>query len=288
MGQSIGSRERAKKRPSSSGEHLCARLAAHALLPPPLLPPSTMDSAALRELAKEREARQRPGHGASAAAAKPSAALPWGRSSSSSSTASSSAPPANLLSAHRSIRLARMFGFGANLLAILCLVLGCGRYTVGILLLGGIGLARAGGQFVHNLLPPMLLEKPTPPTGAEIASAASAGLYCMEGAKSLGTSVSAEYALALDSLAFTCTYGQKNCLTTVRRPLALAGRTGQKSQLPRFPHPCPDAAAHKIPTPASPSAPLRRTCTAAARPAWARSLGWWEASCARGSFGAES
>jgi len=107
-----------------------------------------------------------------------------------------------------------MFGFGANLLAILCLVLGCGRYTVGILLLGGIGLARAGGQFVHNLLPPMLLEKPTPPTGAEIASAASAGLYCMEGAKSLGTSVSAEYALALDSLAFTCTYGQKNCLTT--------------------------------------------------------------------------
>lgn len=39
------------------------------------------------------------------------------------------------------------------------------------------------------------------------------GLFCMEGMKSFSTSFSAEYALALDSLAYVCTYGKKNCLT---------------------------------------------------------------------------
>lgn len=113
------------------------------------------------------------------------------------------------MSAHRSIRLARMFGFAANLLAVLCLILGCGRYTIGFFLVGGIGLARAGGRFVHGLLPPILLEKTAPPTDAEIAAASNAGLYCVAGAKDFANSVVAEYALALDSLAFTCTYGNK-------------------------------------------------------------------------------
>ena len=35
----------------------------------------------------------------------------------------------------------------------------------------------------------------------------------MDGVKDFGASWGAEYALALDSLAFVCTYGKKNCLT---------------------------------------------------------------------------
>ena len=106
-----------------------------------------------------------------------------------------------------------MFALGLNILAVVCLVLGFGRYTVGVLLLSGVGLARGGAQLVHGLLPPMLLEKSAPPTDAEVAAASNAGFYCVEGLKNFSTSLSAEYALALDSLAFTCTYGNKNCLT---------------------------------------------------------------------------
>jgi len=51
------------------------------------------------------------------------------------------------------------------------------------------------------------------PTEAEIAAAAASGLFCVDGVKNFGASFAAEYALALDSLAFVCTYGKKNCLT---------------------------------------------------------------------------
>ena len=59
----------------------------------------------------------------------------------------------------------------------------------------------------------MLIESPKPPTDAEIERAGGAGLYCVEGVKNISTALPLEYSLALDSLAFTCTYGKKNCLT---------------------------------------------------------------------------
>jgi len=164
-----------------------------------------MDAADLRALAQEREARRRP-----AATASPSAPLP-------ASWAARKPPPAaapsSLLSAHRSIRLARMFAVGLHLLTVLCLVLGCGRYTIGLLFLGGLGLARGGGAFLHGLLPPMLLEAQQPPTAEQMAAAATVGLYSLSGVKDFGNSAPQEWALALDSLAFVCTYGKKNCLT---------------------------------------------------------------------------
>ena len=111
------------------------------------------------------------------------------------------------MSAHRSIRLARMFGFAANLLAVLCLILGCGRYTIGFFLVGGIGLARAGDALSTGCCHQFCLRR-LPPTDAEIAAASNAGLYCAAGAKDFANSVVAEYALALillHSLAPTAT-----------------------------------------------------------------------------------
>ena len=69
---------------------------------------------------------------------------------------------------------------------------------------------------------------PKPPTDAEMAAAAAAGLYCVEGVKNFGASLASEWALALDSLAFVCTYGKKNCLTNdmYRGELSLGKITG--------------------------------------------------------------
>ena len=170
----------------------------------------------LRQLAKEREARRGVPSPASSAApsssSKASAApsLPWARSASTATSA-----PAGVVSApsnaHRSIRLARMFGFGVNLVALLLLALGLGWRTVVVVFLAGVGLARGGGRICHNALPDMLIETSRPPTDAEIESAGREGLYSLEGAKRFSTALASEYALALDSLAFVCTYGKKNC-----------------------------------------------------------------------------
>lgn len=177
-----------------------------------------MDGADLRALAKEREAR-RAASGADVRSASPAKTkssggpLPWGRPAAAAGGSAASAAPAQLMSAHRSIRLARMFGVGANLLALLLLVFGFGirSYTFLFFFLGGIGLARGGGRLVHNNLPAMLLESSKPPTDFELG--VTGGLYCIDGLKNFSTAFAAEWALALDSLAFTCTYGKKNCLT---------------------------------------------------------------------------
>ena len=155
-------------------------------------------------LAREREARR--------GVPKDTAPLPksW------ASRPTPAAPPAgNLFSAHRSIRLARAVGLAAIILVALFFVLGwMGLRTAIIGLLLAVGLARGGGRLMHGILPPMLIEAGAkPPSDAEVASTAAAGLFCLEGAKNLGVSLGAEYALALDSLAFVCTYGRKNCLT---------------------------------------------------------------------------
>jgi hypothetical protein len=141
-----------------------------------------------------------------------------------------------LIAAHRSIRLARMFGFGANLLSLLLLAFGWSfrSYIFLLFFLGGIGLARGGGRFLHHNLPAMLIESSKPPTDFELGAASATGLYSLEGLKSVGTALPAEYALALDTLAFVCTYGKKNCLTDAMysgQPLTLgkiAGLVGGK------------------------------------------------------------
>ena len=159
----------------------------------------------LAALAREREAR-RGGPPPAAAASTP---LPksW-------ASRPAAAPPSNLHSVHRSIKLGRAIGLAATFLSILFLVLGFGWRTVLIVFLGGVGVARGGGRLVHGIVPAMLIESGAkPPTDTEIAAAQNAGLFCVEGVKTFGASFGGEYALALDSLAFVCTYGKKNCLT---------------------------------------------------------------------------
>merc|ERR1712205_158550 len=73
--------------------------------------------------------------------------------------------------------------------------------------------ARGGGGLLHSFLPAMLHEGSRPPTAEEVAQLANVGLFSLDGLKQFGVSVGAEWALALDSLAWCCTYGKKNCLT---------------------------------------------------------------------------
>ena len=89
----------------------------------------------LAALAREREAR-RGGPPPAAAASTP---LPksW-------ASRPAAAPPSNLHSVHRSIKLGRAIGLAATFLSILFLVLGFGWRTVLIVFLGGVGVARGG------------------------------------------------------------------------------------------------------------------------------------------------
>lgn len=128
--------------------------------------------------------------------------------------ASAQPRPNALLSAHRTIRLGRAIGLAACALSLLLLALGVGWRVAVVCLLLAVGFSRAGAAVLHGLLPPTLIEAGAkPPTDAEIATSSSMGLFCVDGVKNFGASLSAEYDLALDSLAFVCTYGKKNCLT---------------------------------------------------------------------------
>ena len=160
-----------------------------------------MDAASLRQLREEREARR----GAPLPASWAAKPTPTPRST--------SLPPASLTSAHRSIRLARSLGLALVLLACLLLLLGVGWRVCVFTVLGGIGMARGGGALLHGLLPGTLVEVARPPTATEMTAASAVGLWCPAGLKTFGASSEAEYNLALDSLAFCCTYGRKNCLT---------------------------------------------------------------------------
>ena len=160
----------------------------------------------LAALAREREARR----GGPPPAATPPLPRSWAASRAPAPAASAGA----LLSFHRSIRLARSIGLAATVLTALLIVLGAGWRAIIITLLVAVGFARGGARLLHGLLPPTLIESGAkPPTDAEMAAAAGAGLFCVDGIKTFGDSLAAEYALALDSLAFVCTYGKKNCLT---------------------------------------------------------------------------
>ena len=83
------------------------------------------------------------------------------------------------------------------MLTALLIVLGAGWRAIIITLLVAVGFARGGARLLHGLLPPTLIESGAkPPTDAEMAAAAGAGLFCVDGIKTFGDSLAAEYALA--------------------------------------------------------------------------------------------
>ena len=183
------------------------------------LQPRGMEAADLRALAKERESRR--GVPSPVASAAGSRAVPKPPSVASSNIIKA------LMSQHRTIKLARSLGLVLSLSAPLLLLIGASRTAV-IALLGGTALARGGGALLHKVLPPMLQETSRPPTESELANCANVGLFSAQGVSALSACWGAECALALDSLAYVCTYGKKNCLTSdmYRGDLTLSKITG--------------------------------------------------------------
>ena len=102
-------------------------------------------------LAREREARR----GVPSAQSAP---LPASWASRPAAATPSAVPPAVLLSAHRTIRLARAIGLALSLIAAILLAFGLGWRVTIICFLGAVGFARAGAGILHGLLPPMLIE----------------------------------------------------------------------------------------------------------------------------------
>ena len=170
-----------------------------------------MNSAELQALAKEREARR--GVPTDSPAGAIGTPMPVPRAWAQRTTPAAPSNARSLVAAHRSIKLARSFGLACVALGLLLLIMGAGRTAVGVFVLGGIGMARAGAGLLHGALPSMLHESNRPPTAEEIALSSSVGLFSLDGLKNVGESLGAEYALALDSLAWCCSYGKKNCLT---------------------------------------------------------------------------
>ena len=121
----------------------------------------------LAALAREREARSSAKGPAPASRAEP----PPGKPSAARAAAARSrgcplAVVAALKGAPRSVRLARSAGFALNLLG-LCVVLLASWKWGGVLFALGVGLARAGGAWLHGVLPQTLVDGPAP-TASEV------------------------------------------------------------------------------------------------------------------------
>jgi hypothetical protein len=93
------------------------------------------------------------------------------------------------------------------------LLCSCGGSGLLLSALLAIALARGGGAAVHGVLPDMWREG-APPTPAQLAASADAGLFSLAGAQSAGSSLALEYEVALEVLAYCCTYGKRNCITS--------------------------------------------------------------------------
>jgi hypothetical protein len=176
-----------------------------------------MDGATLKELAKEREARRQESSGSAAGPAGPAvrpsrpASFATLGSAPTSNRASAASKGVPLKSAHRSVRLARSLGLGVALLSLLVpgLIFRSATWTA-LPLLAGLGLARSGGAWLHGMLPAMYLEGAPPAPPAVAAGGALASPRAMLDTRAWAE----EWDVALENLAFVCTYGKKNCLTS--------------------------------------------------------------------------
>mmetsp|Transcript_678 Transcript_678/g.1975 ORF Transcript_678/g.1975 Transcript_678/m.1975 type:complete len:219 (-) Transcript_678:284-940(-) len=168
----------------------------------------SMESADLKQLAAEREARAKK----RTSSPKPMP-NPWA-SSASGSSKSRTAPHSgtDLAKAHRSIRMAHSIGLLWGLLGLVFLLL-LSNYWWGLcIIFAGVVLARAGGQALHSVLPAMLQEGAAP-TPTEMESGLLTGLFCLQGIMAPSSSLALEWTTLLENLAFGCTYGKRNCLT---------------------------------------------------------------------------
>jgi hypothetical protein len=118
-----------------------------------------------------------------------------------------------LQSAHRTVQLAHSSGCvlcATGLTLLMLLSRSSGSVYGALLLLAGVGLARGGGTWLHSVLPAMLREG-APPKSTELA--VDDGLFAGKGPFD-SNAWAQEGQVALESLAWCCTYGKKNCLTS--------------------------------------------------------------------------
>mmetsp|Transcript_8056 Transcript_8056/g.17500 ORF Transcript_8056/g.17500 Transcript_8056/m.17500 type:complete len:174 (-) Transcript_8056:87-608(-) len=133
---------------------------------------------------------------------------PWQRSP---QAGSQSSPASTVLwRAHRAIRIARSLGLVFCALSLVLLLRSWRWATCAFI--AGLILARSGGALINPILPYCLMEN-KPPTQPQIDAAAQAGIFCFAGICNPVASLSLEWALLLENLAFACTYGKRNCLT---------------------------------------------------------------------------
>ena len=164
-----------------------------------------------RALAAEREARLRArGIDPTAPGESKVAANPW---QSQCARPQQPARTSSLYDAHRSIRMAHSAGFAVCLLSAVLLLFPWVTHTKILVLcfmVGAVWLARSGGTWLHNsLLPPTLQEGPAPT--AQQVEAHDKSLFTP---RLTAQALNEEWHTALDSLAWCCTYGKKNCITT--------------------------------------------------------------------------
>ena len=172
-------------------------------------PALNQPSHVMAALAKEREARDR----AKAASSKPVESSPKVATAPPRQALPASCAPA-LKKAPRSVRLARTFGLGLQGVAALTALMRGPSLVPLFVSAGGILLARSGGKWLHGQLPPMLVEDNRPPSDADVAMAADLGLFSLGGLRYPMLSLSVEWEVALENIAFICTYGKRNCLTS--------------------------------------------------------------------------
>mmetsp|Transcript_17125 Transcript_17125/g.28680 ORF Transcript_17125/g.28680 Transcript_17125/m.28680 type:complete len:216 (+) Transcript_17125:21-668(+) len=169
----------------------------------------------LRKLAAEREARAaksksdtQPVQSASAAAPGPTP-RPTPQGNHWAAVAGRQAARQSLVVAHRTVQLAHSAGCVLLALGLLTVLLWSALIGVCVIL-SAVALARSGALWLHGVLPTMLVEG-APPKPFELA--VNNGIFSASGVFD-PNAWAVERQVALESLAYVCTYGKKNCLTT--------------------------------------------------------------------------
>ena len=123
-----------------------------------------------------------------------------------------------LIDAHRSVRqahaisLVMITGILVLWLPFLTILLGTSWRIPLLLLAGFVYQARYGAAWIHGIVP-RLVQEGMPPSPQDVAQS-SPGVFALDAISDPSGRVSEEWESFLENLAFTCTYGKTNCLTS--------------------------------------------------------------------------
>ena len=119
--------------------------------------------------------------------------------------------PALLLQAHRSIRMAHTLG--VILFFFSAIVFIFFRKLAVVIAVASVCFAKYGGGRLHEVLPTIFREGRTP-SSDELSRTSNVGVFCVSALFDPWLAIKTEYCVFLENLAWLCTYGKKNCLTS--------------------------------------------------------------------------